>query len=131
MADIDTAGERIRRVLIVDDEESTRLLLERFLRSISGLQMTLAGNGEEALEFLSGRSFDLILLDLLMPGIGGIEALTRMRGSSANRDTPVIVVSMLADADTKVVCQSMGVVDYLVKPIQRHALISAVKGALA
>jgi two-component system response regulator AtoC len=120
-----------KRVLIVDDEESTRLLLERILESVAGLQMTLAGNGEEALELLSGRSFDLILLDLLMPGIGGIEALTRMRGSSANRDTPVIVVSMLADADTKVVCQSMGVVDYLVKPIQRQALISAVKGALA
>jgi CheY-like chemotaxis protein len=120
-----------KRVLIVDDEESTRLLLERILESVAGLEMTLAGNGEEALELLSGRSFDLILLDLLMPGIGGIEALTRMRGSAANRDTPVIVVSMLADADTKVVCQSMGVVDYLVKPIQRQAIISAVKAALA
>jgi CheY-like chemotaxis protein len=124
-------GPAAKRVLIVDDEESTRLLLERILESVPGLQMTLAGDGEEALRLLAGRSFDLILLDLLMPGIGGIEALTRMRGSAANRTTPVIVVSMLADAETKVVCQSMGVVDYLVKPIQRQALISSVKGALA
>jgi CheY-like chemotaxis protein len=123
-----TAG---KRVLIVDDEESTRLLIERILESVDGLEVTLAGDGEEALKLLSGRSFDLILLDLLMPGIGGIEALTRLRGSAANRDTPVIVVSMLADPDTKVVCQSMGVVDYLVKPIVRPALVGAVRRALA
>jgi CheY-like chemotaxis protein len=120
-----------KRVLIVDDEESTRLLLGRILESVPGLESTLAEDGKQALELLAGRPFDLVLLDLLMPGIGGIQALTKMRASSANKRTPVIVVSVIADAETKIVCQSMGVVDYIVKPIERQALIRAVEGALA
>jgi len=121
----------MKRVLIVDDDESTRLLLERLLEAIPDLEATLAGDGKEALKLLAERSFDLVLLDLLMPGMGGIQALTRMRASAANRQTPVIVVSVMADADTKVVCQSMGVVEYIVKPIERKSLIRAVEGALA
>jgi CheY-like chemotaxis protein len=120
-----------RRVLIVDDEESTRLLLGRILESIPGLEATLADSGEAALKMLAERPFDLILLDLMMPGIGGIEALTRIRTSKANQKTPVIVVSVLADTPTKNVCRSMGVVEYIVKPIERQVLVKAVEGALA
>ena len=121
----------MKRVLIVDDDESTRLLLERILEAVPGLEATLAGDGREALELLGGRPFDLVLLDLLMPGMGGIQALTRMRESPANRKTPVIIVSVMADADTKVVCQSMGVVEYIVKPIERKSLVKAAQTALA
>jgi CheY-like chemotaxis protein len=120
-----------RRVLIVDDEESTRLLLRRILEAIPDLETTLAEDGKQALALLAERPFDLVLLDLLMPGMGGIQALTRMRQSSANKQTPVIVVSVIADAETKIVCQSMGVVEYLVKPIERQPLLRAVEGALA
>ena len=120
-----------RRVLIVDDEESTRLLLGRILEAIPDLEATLADSGEAALKMLAERPFDLILLDLMMPGIGGIEALTRIRNSKANKKTPVIVVSVLADTPTKNVCRSMGVVEYIVKPIERPALLKAVQGALA
>ncbi len=120
-----------RRVLVVDDEESTRLLLGRILEAVPDLETTLAESGEVALKLLAERPFDLILLDLMMPGIGGIEALTRIRNSKANKKTPVIVVSVLADTPTKNVCRSMGVVEYIVKPIERQALIKAVQGALA
>jgi CheY-like chemotaxis protein len=120
-----------RRVLIVDDEESTRLLLARILEAVPDLQATLADSGEAALKLLGEQPFDLILLDLLMPGIGGIEALTRIRTSKANKKTPVIVVSVIADAPTKNVCRSMGVVEYVVKPIERPVLLRAVQGALA
>jgi diguanylate cyclase len=125
-----TSSERAKSVLIVDDEESMRLLLERMVQSIPGVSTTVADRGEQALRLLAERPFDLILLDLLMPGIGGIEALTRMRTSSANRDTPVIVVSVLADPDTQVVCRSMGVVDYIVKPIERQSFLRTVQNAL-
>jgi len=120
-----------RRILIVDDEESTRLLLGRILEAVTDLETTLADSGESALKLLAERPFDLILLDLLMPGIGGIEALTRIRTSKANQKTPVIVVSVLADTPTKNVCRSMGVVEYIVKPIERQVLVKAVEGALA
>jgi CheY-like chemotaxis protein len=121
----------MKRVLIVDDEESIRLLLRRILESNPGLEMTLAGSGDEAMELTADRAYDLILLDLLMPGKGGIEVLTRIRGGSANRKTPVIIVSVLADPQTRMVCQSMGVSGYLVKPIDREAVIQAVNGVIA
>jgi DNA-binding response OmpR family regulator len=120
-----------KRVLIVDDEESTRLLLGRILEAIPGLESTLADSGEAALKLLAERPFDLIVLDLMMPGIGGIEALTRIRSSRANKKTPVIVVSVLADPDTKVVCRSMGVVEYIVKPIERQSFLRSVQAVLA
>ena len=125
------SSDGTKRVLIVDDEESMRLLLARILEPNPGLQVTLAESGEAALKLATERPFDLILMDLLMPGIGGIEALTRMRKSSANKTTPVIIVSMMADSDTEIVCRSLGVKDYVVKPITREAVIKAVKGALA
>ncbi len=57
--------------------------------------------------------------------------LTRIRGGSANRKTPVIIVSVLADAPTKIACQSLGVSGYLVKPIDREAVINAVNGVVS
>jgi len=121
----------MKRILIVDDEESIRLLLRRILESNPGLEMTLAGSGDEAMELTADRAYDLILLDLLMPGKGGIEVLTRIRGSAPNKKTPVVVVSVMADQPTQIACKSLGISDYVVKPIQREALIRAVKAALA
>jgi len=120
-----------KRILIVDDEESIRLLLRRILESNPALEMTLADGGEEALKLTAERSYDLILLDLLMPGHGGIEVLTRLRSGSANKKTPVIIVSVLTDPHTKIACQSLGVAGYLVKPIDREAVIGAVNGVVA
>jgi len=119
-----------RRVLIVDDDESIRLLLRRILESIPALEMTFANGCEEALQLASERAYDLILLDLLMPGIGGIEVLSRIRNSSPNKSTAVIIVSVMSDADTKIVCKSLGISDYLVKPIDRNAVLAAVNARL-
>jgi two-component system, OmpR family, response regulator ResD len=123
-------GEPTKRVLIVDDEESMRLLLQRVVQSIAGIETTLADSGDSAVSLATGRSFDLILMDLLMPGLGGIEALTRIRRSSISKATPVIIVSVIADPDTRIVCSSLGVKDFVVKPIQREALLQAVRRAL-
>ena len=122
---------RPRQVLIVDDEESMRLLLGRYVASIPGTEVTLAGGCEEALRLARERGYDLILLDLMMPGIGGIEVLNRMRAGSRNAQTPVIVVSVLADPDTKIVCQSLAIADYIVKPVERESLVAAVRARIA
>lgn len=119
-----------RKVLIVDDEESMRLLLRRILEPIPALEVTLADGCEVALRLAAEHTYDLILLDLLMPGIGGIEVLSRIR-KSPNQRTPVIIVSIMADPDTRIVCQSLGVTDYVVKPIDRSALLGAVNARLA
>ncbi len=116
-----------RKVLIVDDEESMRLILGRTVEAVPNVEITLAGTCEEALQLAGSRGFDIILLDLLMPGVGGIAVLKAIRASSHNRKTPVIIVSVLADEDTKNVCRSMGISDYVVKPIVRESLVATVK----
>jgi len=121
---------KLRSVLIVDDDESIRLLLRRVLESIPALELTLADGCEEALDLAAVRTYDLILLDLLMPGIGGIEVLNQLRTASPNKGTPVIIISVMSDSDTKIVCRSLGISDYLVKPIQRDAVLAAVNARL-
>src|SRR3954469_7493832 len=120
----------MKRVLIVDDEESMRLLLRRVLQSNPALEVTLASGAAEALKLIAEHRYDLILLDLLMPGAGGIEVLTRIRNGSINRKTPVVIVSVMAAAPTRIAGQSLGVSDYLVKPIDREAVLAAVNSAI-
>lgn len=120
-----------RRVLIVDDEESMRLLLGRTVEAVPSVEITLAGTCEEALHLAGSRNYDVILLDLLMPGVGGIEVLKAIRSAPPNRETPVIIVSVMADEDTKMVCRSLGISDYIVKPIVRDSIVAAVKAQIA
>jgi len=116
-----------KRILIVDDEESMRLLLGRTVEALANVEITLAGTCEEALHLAGSRAYDVILLDLLMPGVGGIEVLKAIRSSSPNRQVPVIIVSVMADEDTKIVCQSLGISAYVVKPVVRESLLAAVR----
>ena len=128
----ETADKAARhRVLIVDDEESVRLLLGRTVEAWPNVEITLAGTCEEALHLAASHAYDVILLDLLMPGVGGIEVLKTIRGAALNRETPVIIVSAMADEDTKNVCRSLGISDYVVKPIVRESLVAAVKAQIA
>ena len=99
----------LKRILIADDEESIRLLLRRILESNPALEMTLADGGAAALKLAAERSYDLILLDLLMPEVGGIEVLTRLRSGSANKKTPVIIVSVLVCASARTETMMTGV----------------------
>jgi len=119
-----------KRILIVDDEESMRLLLGRTVEAVPEVEVTLAGTCEEALHLAGSRAYHLILLDLLMPGIGGIAVLKAIRATAPNGKTPVIIVSVMADEDTKNVCRSLGISDYIVKPIVRESLVSAVRARL-
>jgi CheY-like chemotaxis protein len=119
-----------RKVLIVDDEESMLLLLERVVGSLPEVETTNAGSCDEAVLRIGSGQFDLILLDLLMPGIGGLEVLKIIRTSVANRKTPVIIVSVLADPDTMIVCRSLGIDEYIVKPIERESLLAVVRRSL-
>ncbi len=119
-----------RQILIIDDEESMRLLLRRLVESIPGVAVTLADGCDEGLLLAGRQAFDLVLLDLLMPGLGGIEVLNRIRAGSPNARTPVIIVSVMSDSATRIVCKSLGASDYVVKPIERERVVAAVKAQL-
>ena len=119
------------RVLIVDDEESMRLLLARILAIGLKLEVTLAGTCEQALRLGGNYAYDAILLDLLMPGIGGYEVLREIRRASPNIATPVIIVSVLSDQITKDRCMRAGANAYVVKPVERNSLVATVKAQIA
>ena len=119
------------RALIVDDEESMRLFLARILTGGLKAEVTLAGTCEQALRLARNYAYDAILLDLLMPGIGGFEVLAEIRRASANAATPVIVVSVLSDQATKDRCMKAGASAYVVKPVERNSLLSTVRAQIA
>jgi DNA-binding response OmpR family regulator len=119
------------RLLIVDDEESMRLLLARHASKGLKAEVQLAGTCEQALRLARNYAYDAILLDLMMPGIGGFEVLKEIRGSSANMATPVLIVSALEDMDTNDRCIAAGASGFLVKPVDQRALTMAVKSLLA
>jgi DNA-binding response OmpR family regulator len=125
------AAEPRHRLLIVDDDESTRLLLARLLSKDLKVEAQLAGTCEQALRLAKNFAYDAILLDLKMPGIGGFEVLKEIRAGSANMATPVMIVSVLSDPETNERCIAAGADGFLVKPVERRALIYAVKALLA
>ena len=119
------------RILIVDDEESTRLLIARLLSRTLKVEPQLAGTCEQALRLARNYAYDAILLDLLMPGVGGLELLRQVRRSSANMATPVLVVSVLDDPETRERCRDAGADGHLSKPVEERKLASAVRKLLA
>jgi len=130
MADADKAAPR-HRVLIVDDEEATRLLLARILTSELNVDVQLAGTCEQALRLAEEYAYDAIVLDLLMPGIGGLEVLKEIRAHPPNISTPIVVVTVVSDPKMQEECATAGANAYLVKPIERAMLAATVKAQIA
>jgi len=119
------------RVLIIDDEESTRLLLARYLSKDLKIEAQLAGTCEQALRFAGDYAYDAILLDLLMPGIGGLEVLREIRSASPNAATPVVMISVVSDQETIERCLAAGASAYHVKPVRRAEIVASLQKQLA
>ena len=120
-----------RNVLIVDDDESTRLLIGRIVTQELEAQVTLAGTCEQALRLAEATVFDVILLDLLMPGIGGYEVLRLMRERGVNRATPILVVSVMSNHESMERCRLLGATAFLAKPVDRELVVAMVRSLLA
>ncbi len=117
-------------VLIVDDHEPTRLLVGRILSQELGLRVVLAGTCEQALYLAGETVYDVILLDLLMPGVGGFEVLKRLRKDSTNRATPLVVLSVMADEESILRCKVLGANSFVAKPVERERVAEAVADLL-
>jgi CheY-like chemotaxis protein len=122
-----------RRLLIVDDEEAMRLLLAKFAQQDLGAEVTLAGTCEAALRLARAAPYDAILLDLMMPGVGGLEMLRQIRADSVNRSTPVVIVSVLVkDPETGEPltgerAKALGANAIVPKPVDRGSLAAALR----
>ncbi|MFA6508507.1 MAG: response regulator [Treponemataceae bacterium] len=114
-------------VLIVDDEKNIRLMIGKVLEGL-GLEITAAVNGDEALAIAEKRNFDLVLLDLRMPGTDGMEVLRRLRAAST--ETKVAIITAHGTVDNAVEAMKLGAVDFIRKPFTVDELRRIVTDAL-
>jgi len=120
-------------ILIVDDSESIREITGDMLTSSGYSPILTAASGEEALEILSSKnnSIDLILMDMLMPGMGGVETCRKIKELKAHRYLPVIMVTAINDMEMLKLAFDAGVNDYIQKPVNNIELLARVRSALS
>lgn len=108
-------------ILVVDDDEFNLKLLKRML-ILEGQAVRTAGSGEEALASVGESLPDLILLDVMMPGIDGFEVARRLKANPRSRSIPVIMVTALDDEESRIKGREAGAAEILAKPVGRAQL---------
>lgn len=116
-------------ILIVDDLEVNLLILENMVQSM-GHHAVTAANGEDALTAIETSHPDLILLDIVLPGIDGYEVLEFLKGDPVLCNIPVIMISSLGETDSVVKCIQLGAEDYITRPFTIPLLMARVNGVL-
>ncbi len=116
-------------ILVVDDDPVNRELLERRLER-QGYDVVSVGDGEAALDYLSANRVDLVLLDMVMPGLSGAEVLGRLKDDESLRALPVIMLSALDDVNEVVHCVVLGAEDYVLKPFNPVLLKARIAATL-
>src|SRR5882672_6351198 len=124
--DVSSGRPRPPRILIVDDDAGQRSLLDSFLKS-QGFDTVPVSSGERALEALRGDGFNMMISDVRMPGLSGLETLRRARQEHAL--LPVLLVTAYADIRDAVGAMRDGAVNYLAKPIDLDELLATVRQA--
>jgi two-component system cell cycle sensor histidine kinase/response regulator CckA len=122
-------AERRPRVLIVDDERRNRDLIEAMLAPDGAILLT-AESGEAALSLMAVEPPDLVLLDVMMPGLNGYEVTRRIKGNAATKNIPIIILTAMEDHDARMRGLNAGAEDFLTKPVDRAELSVRVKNLL-
>ena len=116
-------------ILVVDDQPQNIELLEAYLVP-QGYEIVKATSGEEALEKLSDNQIDLILLDVMMPGMDGFEVTRRVRQDNTHRLLPIILVTALRETEDRVKGIEAGCDDFISKPVDKMELLARVRSLL-
>ena len=116
------------KILLVEDEEYLLKSLEVFLRNETKYEIFSASNGKEAIEIINSKEIDLILTDLKMPEIGGIELMEYVKNKSA--DIPVIAMTAFASLNSAIEALRLGVYDYLIKPYELDLVLIVINRAI-
>ena len=121
--------DRSIHILAVDDNRMNRLKLARSLEG-EGYSVAQADGGRAALDMLRSETFDLVLLDILMPEVDGFQVLREMKGDAGLRDIPVIVISGLEDMESVDRCLAAGADDFLNKSVEPAVLQDRIRKIL-
>jgi len=117
------------RVLLIEDDEDLGELVKYNLEK-QNFSVDWVLDGKEALEKLKAKRYDIIILDLMLPGMSGLDLCKKIRKETINRETPVIVLTALSDEDTKVAGFSSGADDYVTKPFSMKELLARIEAVL-
>jgi two-component system chemotaxis response regulator CheY len=118
-------------ILVVDDSKVMRDMIVACLRAVPGTTFTHASSGLEAIERLSLAQFDMMVLDLNMPDIGGIEVLEFVRSQDTLRALPVLIVTTRGDDQSRERVLQAGATSFLAKPFTPESIIAEVRAILA
>ncbi|MDB4887540.1 MAG: hypothetical protein JWN79_2978 [Gemmatimonadetes bacterium] len=116
-------------ILVVDDERRNRQLLEVMLGG-EGYEIALASSGAEALTMVTERPPNLILLDVMMPGMNGYEVAASLKVNPRTRHIPIIILTALDDRNSRIHGLGAGAEEFLTKPVNRHELCLRVRNLL-
>lgn len=123
------ASDETGTILVTDDDPLNRDLLDRRLRA-HGFTVETAESGQHALERLATGTYDVVLLDQLMPGLSGIDVLKRLRESESSADLPVIMVTALGESGAVIEALQAGANDYVTKPIDFPVVLARIRTQL-
>ena len=129
MSALDDSGTRPARILVVDDEPNNRLLLT-VMRAPDGYDVVMAAAGEEALGMIAQHPPDLIVLDVMMPGMDGYQVAARIKSDDATRHIPIIMLTALSDRNSMMHGLNAGAEEVLTKPVVRTELSLRVRNLL-
>ena len=116
-------------ILVVDDESAIREMI-RFALGRSGMEVRCASDGLEALNKISEKTPDILLLDWMMPGINGLELTRRLRRNSQTAEIPIIMLTAKVSEDDKVAGLNAGTDDYIIKPFSPRELVARIQAVL-
>jgi DNA-binding response OmpR family regulator len=117
-------------LLIVDDEESNRDMLSRRLQR-QGFEVLLAADGQQALDAIRKQAPDIVLLDIRMPGMSGVEVLQAVRGQYSATQLPVVMVTAEGHSASIVEALQMGANDYITKPVDMPVALARIRAILS
>ena len=115
------------RLLIVEDEDTLCESLQRVFRG-EGYEVDIADSAESAFKLLDGKSYDLIITDIILPGISGIELLTKYRQEKPTQK--VVIITAYASIETAVEAIKAGACDFIIKPLMHDEMKKVVRKAL-
>lgn len=126
---LDWSGQTIPDVLVVEDDEMSRELLHKRV-SRAGYYVDSVNDGQAAVDFLATKTVDLVLLDIMMPGLSGFEVLEHIKQDASLRNIAVIMISALDDNENIEKCLQLGAEDYITKPFNALILKSRILSCL-
>jgi len=120
---------RQSRLLVVDDDEMSRVLLSRLIKKF-GYKVDTAESGLDAPDLIKNQQYDLVFLDVLMPNLNGLELLEKIKSDNDIKSTSVVMISSNSDRDVIKQCASLGAKDYVVKPFHYSLLKNTIESTI-